>query len=240
MTINREMLAAYAEGQLNEEGRALVEAAMIAEPSLAEVIAQHRALRERLQARFNPVLTMPVPAKLADAVRASAPKAEIADLNVARAAKAEKMRNPSFTRWAMGGSIAAALAIGLVVGNQMPGRGSPSGIDGLVVAQGALDEALTTQPASTAEQPVKVLLSLRDTEGRYCRVFQASETAGIACRDDDRWAVERLEKGKASQGEQYRQAGSELGEIMAAAQAMASKGALNPEQEQEALKSGWK
>jgi len=240
MTINREMLAAYAEGQLNEEGRALVDAAMAADPSLAEVIAQHRALRERLQARFNPVLTMPVPDKLANAVRVSPPKAEIADLNVARAAKADKMRNPAFMRWAMGGSIAAALAIGLVVGNQMPGGGSPSGMDGQVIAQGALDEALTKQPASMAQQPVKVLLSLRDTEGRYCRVFQASETAGIACRNEDRWAIERLQKGKPLPGEQYRQVGSELGEIMTAAQDMASKGALNPEQEQEALKSGWK
>ena len=240
MTINREMLAAYAEGQLNEEGRALVEAAMITDPSLAETIAQHRALRERLQARFNPVLTMPVPDKLAEAVRASAPTAQIADIDTARVARAEKMRSPSFSRWVMGGSIAAALAIGLVIGNQMPGRGSPSGSDAQVVAQGALDAALTTQPASTAQQPVNVLLSLRDTEGRYCRVFQTIETAGIACRDDDRWAIERLQKGKALQGKQYRQAGSELGEIMAAAQAMASKGALNPEQEQEALESGWK
>ena len=240
MTINREMLAAYAEGQLNEEGRALVEAAMITDPSLAETIAQHRALRERLQARFNPVLTMPVPDKLAKAVRASAPTAEIADLKAARAAKAEKTRSPSFSRWVMGSSIAAALAIGLVIGNQMPGRGAPSGMDGQVVAQGALDEALTTQPASTAQQPVNVLLSLRDTKDRYCRVFQTSGMAGIACRNDDHWAIERLQNGEASPGGQYRQAGSEVGEIMAAAQAMASKGALTPEQEQEALKSGWK
>ena len=240
MTISREMLAAYAQGQLNDEGRALVEAAIAADPALRDDVARHHALRERLQARFDPVLTMPVPDKLLGAVRPPAPKADIIDLNVGRAAQADKRRGPSVPRWITGGAIAAALAIGLVVGSQMQGGGSLGGVDGQFVAQGDLDKALTTQPASGDKQPVHILLSLRNAAGQYCRVFQTDAAAGLACRTNDAWRIERLQSGGSSEGGEFRQAGSALGEIMAVAQDMAPQGALDPEQEQAALEGGWK
>lgn len=245
MTIDRETLAAYAEGQLDGAELARVEAAIAANPALADEVAAHRAVRERLKAHFAPVLDMPVPQRLIDAVRMPPPTAEvIVDLGAARAAKAQKAAQkprPAFlSRWVAGGAIAASLALGLVMGSQLPGGGPIASQNGALVAQGTLDTALTTQLASADPQPVQVLLSLRNTDGRYCRVFQADAMAGLACRDNDRWAIERLQSGGAQGSAQYRQAGSPVGEIMAAAQAMAPNGALDKKQEIAARNGDWK
>jgi len=111
---------------------------------------------------------------------------------------------------------------------------------GRLVAEGALDAALTAQLSGTDPRPVRVLLSLRDADGRYCRVFETEALAGLACRDKDRWGIERLQSGGAQAGGQYRQAGSAVGEIMAAAQALAPEGALDQREETAARDGNWK
>ncbi|HEX7871375.1 MAG TPA: hypothetical protein VF475_00585 [Sphingobium sp.] len=240
MTIDRDMLAAYAEGQLDEADRARVEAAIAADPALAEDVARHRALRERLQAHFAPVLDMPVPERLLDAVRAPEQASNVVELSAVRAAWADTARKLAFPRLILGGALAASLAIGLVVGSQMPGSGPVGSAGGQLVAQGTLDTALTTQLASADPQPVRVLLSLRNAQGRYCRVFQTDALAGLACRDEGRWKIDRLQNGGPESGGQYRQAGSALGDVMAAAQGLAPEGALDHEAEKAALDAGWK
>lgn len=235
MTIDRETLAAYAEGQLDATEAARVEAAMAADPGLAKEVAAHRALRDRLQAHFAPVLDMPVPDRLLDAVK-SAPTAEVIDFSAARRAKARTL--PS--RWILGGAIAASLAIGLVVGAQVPGSGPVGNASGRLVAQGALDRALTTQLASAEAAPVRVPLSFLNKDGRYCRVFDTGAMAGIACRGDNAWVIDRMQSGGKGVATQYRQAGGAFGEIMAAAQNMARQEALLPREETEARDRGWK
>jgi hypothetical protein len=241
MTIDREMLAAYAEGQLADPDRAVVEAAIATDPILAEEVASHQALKARLQAHFAPVLDSPVPDRLLDAVRENtASTAKIVSLDAARATRAEK-RGPLFTRWITGGAIAASLAVGLLLGTQIAPKNLVGQVDGKLVAQAALDTALTGQLASADMQPVHILLSFKDSGGRYCRVFDATTMAGLACRDADRWAIDRMQSGGAAAATgQYRQAGSALSEIMAAAQSMAPEGALTSDQEKAAMDKGWR
>lgn len=233
MTIDRETLAAFAEGQLDAAETARVKAAIAADPVLANEVAAHRALRDRLQAHFAPVMDMPVPDRLLDAVR-NAPTAEVIDLNAARKARTL----PS--GWIMGGAIAASLAIGLIVGTQASSGGSMGNAGGQLVAQGSLDKALTTQLASADATQVRVPLSFQNKDGRYCRVFDTGAMTGIACREDNAWVIDRVQSGGKGDETQYRQAGSALGEIMAAAQDMARHGALLPQDEAAANKRGWK
>lgn len=240
MTIDGEMLAAYAEDQLDETDRARVEAALAVDPALAEDLARHRALRERLQAHFAPVLSMPMPGRLTAAARNQASAVEVIDLNAARAARTEKARHPSLTRWITGSAIAASLALGMVLGNQMTDNSPVGSAGGRLVAQGALGTALTTQHAATNGQPVHILLSLRTASGRYCRVFQTDAMTGLACRGDNGWGIDRMQSGGTAASGPYRQAGSPLGEIMAAAQDMAPAGAMDAAQERAAIAKGWK
>lgn len=239
MTIDRETLAAYAEGHLDAHDRQRVEDAIAADPALADEVAAHRALRARLQAHFAPVAQAPVPDRLIAAVHTAPPQADVIDFDAVRRAKAQKVRL-ALPRWAVGGAVAASLALGLVLGTQMGGDSTIGTRDGKVLAQGALDTALTTELSGKAQQPVRILLSLRDTGGRYCRVFEGAEIAGIACRQDGRWRIDQLQsEGGHEQGE-YRQAGSAIGDIMAVAQAMAPDGALTAQAEADARASGWK
>lgn len=231
MTIDRETLAAYAEGHLDTAEMARVEAAIAADPALAEEVATHGALRDRLQAHFAPVLEMPVPDRLLDAAR---PSAKVIDL-----ASARKARTPPL-RWIMGGAIAASLAIGLILGTQIPGSSPIGNADGHLVARATLDKALTTQLASAEGQPVRIPLSFKSQDGRYCRVFDTGAMAGIACRTDKAWVIDRLQSSGKGDDTLYRQAGSTMGEIMATAQDMANSSTLSLSQETAARNGGWK
>ncbi len=61
MSISDETLMAYADGELEPAQRAEVEAAMAADPKVAERVERHRALRRKLNAAFDPVLLETVP-----------------------------------------------------------------------------------------------------------------------------------------------------------------------------------
>lgn len=249
MTITPEMLAAYADGELSGQEAARVEAAIAADPALADEVAAHRALRAQLSAHFAPLLDRPVPEAMLAALRTpdtadpSPAPDNIVDFGAARRAK-QATATPGRTRWMWSGALAASLALGLVLGTQLPHEsGSIVREDGRLIASGDLDKALSTQLASADQDaPVRVLLSFQRGDGQYCRGFEDGATAGIACRAGDRWAIERTqaEQGTGGVGGGYRQAGSAAGAIMAAAQDMAADGALDADAERRARDGGWR
>jgi hypothetical protein len=239
VTIDRETLAAYADGELGPEEMARVEAAIAADPALAAEVEAHRKLRNILGAHFAPIAEMPVPQRL------SAPlgkPANVVDLDaVRRARKAAQASRPMPSRWAMGGALAASLVLGVVIGGQVQTGGPVKSDDGQLVASGTLDSALTSQLASAdGKAPVRVLLSFKAADGRFCRGFQTAAMAGIACREGDAWVVERTQAGGAEERSDYRQAGSASAAIMAAAQDMAADGALGADAERAARDGGWR
>src|SRR5690606_11603626 len=68
MTIPPELLAAYADGELDAEAARAVEAEIAGNPALQAQLAAHRALRARLAAHFAPIAEQPVPERLKQAV----------------------------------------------------------------------------------------------------------------------------------------------------------------------------
>jgi hypothetical protein len=240
MTIDPEMLAAYADGELGPAETARVEAAIAADRSLAEQVEAHRKLRATLSDHFAPIVDMTVPDRLTAMLT---PKDNIVSLAAVRAAREDaKPRRFTPTRWAMGGALAASLALGLFVGGQIPGGGPIVSRDGQLVASGALDKALTTQLASAQDgAQTRILVSFKANDGRYCRGFESGATAGVACRDADRWAILRSQSsGPMAASGGYRQAGSADADIMAAAQNMASGPALDAASEKAARDKGWR
>ena len=245
MTITPEMLAAYADGQLGPEDHVKVEDAIGANPTLTEEVAAHRALRGQLSSHFAPIMNAPVPDRLtALLAQPQGRSADIIDLSAARAAKDERQRPLALAmpRWAVGGAIAASLAIGLVIGGQLPSGAPVRSVDGQLVASGALETALTSQLSSSPQdhKPVRILLSFKDDGGRYCRGFASGATSGIACRKDGNWALVRTQAGAPDAVGEYRQASSTNAEFMAAAQDMAESGSLDSKAEQAAIDAGWK
>jgi hypothetical protein len=242
MMIDPETLAAYADGELSPEDAAKVETAIVADPDLARQVETHRALRARLTAHFNPIVDAPVPDRLTDLLR---PKesAQVIDLAAVRRAREEEKpvvetRRP---RWAMGGALAASLALGLVVGRIAIPTGPVASEGGQLVARGDLANALTTQLASAQDgRDVRILLSFQARDGHYCRGFEQGATAGIACREGNDWRILRTQAGTApASGGGYAQAGSQAAEIMASAQDMAAGGAFDSTAERKARDAGW-
>ncbi len=153
--------------------------------------------------------------------------------------------------WPQWGAIAASLVIGAVVGHfalNSPELGPIGSRDGQLVAQGSLDEALSTQLASTQSQtqPVQIGTSFKAKSGDYCRTFvllEGDAVGGIACRAGDRWNVNTLARVEATPTTDggYRPAGSGMpAAVRAAVEEQIVGDPLDSSAEQQAKNTGWK
>jgi hypothetical protein len=201
VTVDDETLIAFADGELEPARRAEVEAAVQADPAVAERLARHRALRERIRDAYAGVADEPAPDPLVALIAAGGtkPAAEVVDLSARRAQRraAEAAAGRPEWSWRQAAAMAACLVLGVVVARVFAtGDGALLRVDpGGLVARGALDEALSERLASdpAAASPVQVGLSFQARDGAYCRTFRAvaraGTTAGLACREGDLWRV---------------------------------------------------
>lgn len=225
MTITLEMLAAYADGELDHDDAERVETAMAGDPALAAKVAAHRALRARLTAHYGPIALEPLPDRLQPPVEETA---SVVDFSAAKAARARRRSLVSRSFWPVGGAIAAMLVLGVMFGG-----GFLSGGGGLSESTIA---ALDSQPSGAAGE-TRVLLSFVDRGGDYCRVYAEGAESAIACRADGDWQQRWSGQGGAAQSGEMRQAGS--AEAFTEAQRMSAGEALDVGQEQAAMARGW-
>lgn len=235
MNITEELLAAYADGQLDAAEAARVEAAIAADPALARKVEAHRALRARLSAHYAPIAAQPVPAQLAELL-AKGPAQGAGGGEVVSLAAARKRRGlPAMVRrWAP--LAGPALAASLVLALWQPWQGGAG--EGYAGEQ--LAAALDTQLAGAAPagSETRILLSFERAGGDLCRAWRSAAEGGIACRDTTGWKIERqFALGEAQTGE-FRQAGSEA-DLLAAVQDMAAGAALDAAGERAARERGW-
>lgn len=237
-----ETLMAYADGEVDADTRRRIEAAMVLDPTLAERIEKHRALRADLGAAFGGVLDEPVPEHLLKTANAS--PATVTDLAAARASKSRNESSPS-RRWPLWTALAASLLIGLFAGrlSLRPATESSmfaSDANGIVAA-GKLSAALDEQLSGPQESgDVGVHLSFRSEDGSYCRTFTAGGTTGFACRDGGQWRVQLVSGAKPNAAGEYRMAGSELPlVILGAIDDVMEGNALDQDQERAARARGW-
>lgn len=229
MTISFEQLAAFADGELGEFEAAQVRKAVAEDPALAAQLAELESLRKTLSAHFDPILSEPVPVRLSAPIEAAD---KIVDLSAVREARRRWFQHP-VVRYAALPALAASLVLVIFVG-----RGGEPGPAGYAAAElaAALDGTLSGE---TAKDGTQMLLSFRDEAGSACRAYANGPSAGIACHDDKGWKLVKSGKAGAKSGSEYQQAGSDNGDIMAQAQEMAAGGAMAPEEEEAARKSGW-
>lgn len=226
MSVTPEDLALYADGELDEVNAARVARAIEADPALAQQVEAHRTLRAQLGAHFAPVLDEALPERLTAPLDAARKVVDFA---------AERERRTARNRviWRIAGpALAASLMLALLVPRL---GGPPAGY-----ASGELANALDTQLSGVGQSGTRVLLSFRDAQGAACRAYGTAKGDGIACHDDKGWKIMQSFGAGEVQSTQYQQAGSADAAVMAAAQDMASGGALTPEQEAAARKGGWK
>jgi hypothetical protein len=220
-----ERLMAYLDGELPDAERAAFEAEAATDPALAAQVDLHRALAARVADAYAPVLDEPVPPRL---------------VAVASAANDRGGRRLGLPQWA---AMAACLVVGAFAGRALWPQSGPLAPHGqALVAQGGLERALTTQLAADSG-PIRVGLSFRARDGRYCRTFQspADRLAGLACRQDGRWVAQTTTAWSAQTQPDYRTAASATPPaVLAAVDAMIAGEALDARGERAARDHGWK
>src|SRR4051812_16271574 len=157
MTENEKFFA-WLDGELGPAEAADMEARVAADPELARLTKQHRALASQLKVAFDPIAAAPVPGRLQAAL---SPSAEVIDFAAAKRARTL----PLLPQWA---AMAATLALGVLVGTMVPRNGSnaPAEVQGgKLYAAASLDRALDTQLASAPSGDVRIGVSFRDRAG---------------------------------------------------------------------------
>lgn len=235
-----EEIHAFVDGELDAARASRLEADAAQDAVLAARVARQRRLRTALRARFDPVLSEPVPARLQLALEGTSP-GNVTPLGAARAPRAG-------SRPLWWGALAASVILGVLLGWSLPrdpGLPFASGESGLL-ARGALDEALTRQLASdgAGTTGIAVALSFRADDGRYCRSFSLqSGVDGLACRGDAGWQVQVLGQSPATPADpgNYRQAASSLSRsVLDVISARQAGDTLPASAEAEARAGGWR
>jgi hypothetical protein len=173
-----EQLSAWLDGALSPEEAAMVGAAVAADPLLAERAASWQESDSRIAAAFAPIAQQP----LDDAL--------LARLGLAESAPnlAANDNSPWWRRHAvpLGGAIAASLVAVAVL--LQTGTSRPSADQGLSLA---LETTPSLGSARLADgRKLRPLLTVRGSDGRYCREYQVGNQGGLACREGDGWKVE--------------------------------------------------
>jgi len=240
-----ERIAAFLDGALDDAEQAAFEAELESDPQLAadveRMIGNDTLLRD---AFAGPIEEGVDDALLARMGLANEPDAKVVDLAERRtAAPVAANDNPPFwQRWQvpLGGAIAAALALTLILTNQegaAPGAGFDAALDGTPSGQIASLEG---------GQELKPLLTFEAGDGRFCREFsigkgQAGGT-GIACRTGGSWQVEALDKGatELADSAEIAMASGEDGAGLDAAYARLKAGdPMDLEREKHVISGGW-
>lgn len=227
MSVDAETLMAYADGELDPLAAKRVERAIAADPSLAAEVERHRALRARVAGGFASVAAERVPDHLAAMLRSN-----VVDLP-------RREARPALPRWRSALALAACLVLGVAIGLGVQQRGPVTARSNGLYASGSLAAALDSQLGGQGGA-VRVAVSFRDAGGAYCRVFTSTAADGIACRDNNGWALRQTLQGEAPAATQFAQAGSADPELMAAAQDMMKGEPLDAVAERSARDRGWR
>jgi hypothetical protein len=237
MKFSPETLMAYADGELDADTRRAIEAEMAVDPLVAQEIERQRALRADVSGAFAGVLDEPVPDRLLRAAKKTGGKTD-----------QQSRRQWSWPEWT---SIAASLLIGILAGRALlPQAGGQrglitAGVDGRVIASGALAQALSDQLSSQDGTDIDIGLSFRTKSGEYCRTFGAravNPVVGFACRDAEVWRVDMLSTApRAETSGAYRMASTQLPAPVVQAIAARMRGeALDADEEAVARQRRWR
>lgn len=208
MSFSDEVLIAYADGELAEPARSEVARAVQADPQVAARLAQHQARRRQVRGAVAGGLTEPAAPLLRSVGGSTAgSRPNVIDLAAERASRQATPPLPSQMmpatpprvpqRWHRWAGVAVALVLGAVLGagalmasDDTVTLAQVGGVDGALVASGALDTALSKQLAHLSQDgPVRMGLSFVAKDGNYCRSFQLDRAAGLACRNAKRWQL---------------------------------------------------
>ncbi|MYM35393.1 hypothetical protein GTP38_13740 [Duganella sp. FT94W] len=258
MSFSDETLIAYADGELDEAARLVLESALRHDSHLARRVARLRAARNAgvYADQHNPSALH---------ARRGANVVQLAAVRAQRLAAQQAVRKAATRRhwgWLEWSALALVMVLGLAAGkfglakwqpgwfgDNMPPATDVVSRNGLLVAQGRLAASLSQQlggAATQADSDVRVGLSFLSNEGTYCRSFtlvgMTQDLVGLACRANEEWRVPvMVQHGRpAATMDAYRMAGTEMPTaVLEVIDQRIVGGMLDTRAELEALRRNW-
>lgn len=235
MTDDEALLSAYLDGEMSDADAAAFEARLEAEPELMALVADQRAVDERITQALAPLAEEPVPAELLQQLGLAAP---LAATRSSAAPPVAANDNRGFRRYAIGigGAVAASLAAVLLI---VPREAASPPHD--------LSFALETSPSGQSVRladgaRITPTLTVRAADGRYCREYRAAQGLGLACRNPaGGWTVTATGAGAgpADAGSIAVAAGPSDASLDAAYRRLGASDPLDARAEEQLLRSGW-
>lgn len=238
--LSDEMINAWLDGEVTQEQRNEVEAAIAARPELGMHVARLSRVDRLLAPAYAETLNAPIPERF-EALLAK-PRRRVAGF-ASLAAALSGLLSPQPMAIA-----AASLVVGIVLGGAVlsappGGPGIEPDGKGRMIANGSMATSLASVASGAASGPVNIRLSLVDDGGRFCRQFETAGSAGLACLEGGEWVIDTLSQagGAPSADEVYVMAdGSADPAITAALQRRGVRHVLDGREESLAIGSGWK
>ena len=262
-----EKLMAYADGELNSNEHAEVQALLASDPQAREVLQAFTQNKPLLQAAYQPVLQEPVPQRLLDAVRRSAgavplqtpvprplqdapqmlPGAPAARDGAAHPQAIAANRPIYWPQFATAAGV--ALVVGLLGGHWWGSQGGSSQDVAARQFQQVMQTAATGESVSLVEKWKAVSASFQNKSGQLCREFEQDTgqrlAHGLACKTADQWVVViAVDRGPTAihdpKATQFKLAAGEADLLAAAIKGLDLEAALLPAEEQAWIQKGWK
>ena len=239
--VTDEMITAWLDGEVSPQQRQEIEEAVAASPELGRRVARLSQMDRMLAPAYAATLKAPIPKRF-EAILAR-PRASAWSLSGLRSVFGGLLEPRQL------GMAAAALIVGVVAGGLLlsapvkPGFVTTSDGDLIANNEMAISLASLQSGDAAASHAVRIKLSMIDAEGSYCRQFETSDSAGLACLEGGTWKVDTLSPAKpaAGQGDQYVMADGAVDPAIAAAlDRRGVKQLLDRTQEASAIASGWK
>ena len=261
-----ETLMAFVDGELDAGECRRVEQALERDPSLRDRLQAFERTGRGLGDLYAQPLNEPVPAHLLELVRGAELREREPGLlerlsDRLRASLADlAMPQPG---WASAAAAAGVFAIGLSMGLWLQDRPSGPSADRYALlgiednhlwARGALQDALEGVASgsskswvvgSNGEGTVVPVLTFKDKTGRFCREYAVAGTPeasaiGIACRTaKDRWSIE-IHTAQPTESVIRPASGGGIERLQALMSEMSAGEPLDLDQEESAIRKGWR
>ena len=253
MRFSEETLMAYADGELDADTRARVDAAMAHDSDLADAVAlqieNRQALSSKLRAAFENALVDQVPARLLKAANADLVAIPIDAPSASTKIVAAIDNGEAVPRWRLSHwtAMVASLFVGVLVGRFAFERADGPFVaeQGRMTAHGELSEALSIQAGGTLDRDTGIQMgaSYLAKTGDYCRTFTLKDEnmlAGLACRRQNAWTIDALTRTTANASGAYRMAGAAIPALLLGiVESTIAGDPLDNEQEAQARERGW-
>lgn len=247
-------LIAFLSGELAMPQAEVLALALEQDLDLAQRLEKLDPMAQAVRDAFEPILALPVPAHLREAVLKR--QAEASADNVVSFASAKMKREARQFRWPQYAAMAASLVVGLVLGMQSQ-FGAVIGLadnkeamviasaDGPIISK-QVAQLLSSQAGGVVQEikgvgSARASISFRDTQNHFCRQFsidsQSTATDGVACHNGGQWRVAAIGTRAVEGGEIRTASGDAAPAVLAAVDALIEGDPMDAAAEKAALKA---